>query len=94
MEIPLKIIRIINGIALLFLIFGAYGLAITGAIQVFAALLFFIIFPKNKLIYIYFALVIIFFLIWDRSSMGWLFSIPIFLLFFLTYIIHFQKIKL
>ena len=94
MKTAFKTVKILNTIALLFLLLGGYGLAITGAIQVFAAILFFLIFPKNKLIYIYFALVIIFFLIWDRSSMGWLFSIPIFLLFLLTYIIHFQKNKL
>lgn len=93
MKIPFKITKILNIIALFPLLLGAYGLALTGFLQVIAALLFLLEFPKNKLIYIYFALVIMFFIIWDRNSMDWLFTIPIFLIFFLTYIIHFQKNK-
>lgn len=91
MKIPFTFIKIINIIALLFLLLGGFGLAITGLLQVIAAILFFLEYPKNKLIHIYFGLVIIFFIIWDRNSIDWLFAIPIFLLFFLTYIIHFQK---
>ncbi|WP_333599750.1 hypothetical protein [Flavobacterium sp.] len=89
-----KITEIINIIALLFLLLGAYGLAITGILQVTAALLFVILFPKNKLIYCYFGLVILFFLLWDGHSMDWLFLLPIFLVFFLTFIIYNQKRKL
>ena len=91
MKIPFTFIKIINIVALLFLLLGGFGLAITGFLQVIAAILFFLEYPKNKLIHIYFSLVIIFFIIWDRNSIDWLFAIPIFLLFFLTYIIHFQK---
>ncbi len=91
MEVPIKTVKIINIIGLLFLILGGYGLAVTGAIQVFAAILFLLLFPKNKLIYIYFVLVLVFFAFWDYNSFGWLFTIPIFLIFYLTYIIHKQK---
>ncbi|MCH4829162.1 hypothetical protein [Flavobacterium columnare] len=82
--------KIINIIALLFLVLGGYGLAITGFSQVLAATLYLIAFPKNKLIYSYFALVIIFFAFWDRTF-NWFFTLPILLIFYLTYIIHFQK---
>ena len=93
MKIPFKITKILNIIALFPLLLGAYGLALTGFLQVIAAILFLLEFSKNKLIYTYFALVIMFFIIWDRNSMDWLFIIPIFLIFFLTYIINFQKNK-
>ena len=93
MKTLFKISKVVNIIALLFLVLGPFGLAITGALQVLAALIYLFVYPQDKLIYIYFGLVITFFLIWDRNSMGWLFSIPIFLLFFLTYTIHFEKIK-
>ena len=94
MKLPFKVIEIINIAALMFLLAGAYGLPITGILQVTAAIFFLTVFPKNKLIYIYFGLVIIFFLIWDRHTMDWLFLIPIFLVFFLTYVIYNQKNKL
>lgn len=94
MKTIFKIIEIINIVALMFLIFWVYGLPITGALQVLAAILFVLIFPKNKLIYVYFGLVILFFLIWDRQSMDWLFALPIALIFFLTFIIYNQKKKL
>lgn len=93
MKTTFKILQIINIIALLFLLLGPYGLAITGALQVLAAILFVLIFPKNKLIYIYFGLVILFFAIWDRQ-MDWLFALPAALIFFLTFIIYNQKKKL
>lgn len=92
MKTIFKITKIINIIAFLFLLLGGYGLPITGALQVTTAILFTIIFPKNKLIYIYFILVIVFFTIWDRNSLDWLFLLPMFLIFFLTYIIYKQKI--
>ena len=91
MILPFKITKAINIIALLFLLLGGYGLAVTGFLQVIAALLFLITFPKNKLIYIYFAIVLLFFIIWDKHTMDWLFIIPISLIFFLTYIIYNQK---
>lgn len=91
MKPTLKLIKFINGIALLFLIIGAYGLALTGILQVAAAVLFIITFPKNKLIYYYFGLVAIFFLIWNRKDIDLTFVIPVFLIGFLTYIIYTQK---
>ncbi|MCD0470950.1 hypothetical protein [Flavobacterium sp. JAS] len=93
MKTTFKIIEIINIAALIFLLLGAYGLAITGGLQVLAAILFVLIFPENKLIYIYFALVILFFSFWN-GGFGWLFVIPIYLIFFLTIIIYHQKAKL
>jgi len=94
MQVPFKTVELINSIALLFLLLGGYGLPFTGALQVLAAVFFWTIFPKNKLIYVYFGLVLLFFLLWDRHSFGWLFLLPITLLFFLTYIIYNQKKKL
>ncbi|GGD32212.1 hypothetical protein [Flavobacterium orientale] len=91
MKIAFKIVKIINIIALLFLLLGGYGLAVTGALQVFAATIYLLIFPKNKLIYIYFGLVGLFFLLWDGNDFDYLLAIPIFLIFFLSFIIHFQK---
>jgi len=86
-----KIVQIINIIALLFLLLGLYGIAVTGALQVLAASLFLVLFPKNKLIYIYFGLVALFFLLWTDKEFNWLFLIPIFLIFYLTFIIYNQK---
>ena len=94
MKTVFKIIEIINIVALMFLLLGAYGLAVTGALQALAAILFVLIFPKNKLIYIYFGLVITFFLTWNRQNFDWIFLLPISLVFFLTYIIYNQKKKL
>ena len=93
MKTTFKVLEIINICALLFLLLGGYGIAVTGALQVLAAVLFIIIFPKNKMIYIYFSLVIIFFLSWN-GEFSWLFLLPISLIFFLTFIIYNQKKKL
>jgi hypothetical protein len=93
MKTNLKIIKIINTIALASLLLGGYGLAITGILQVLAAIIFITLFPNNKLIYIYFSLVIVFFMFWDHKTFDWLFAIPIFLIFFLTFIIYNQKKK-
>lgn len=90
MKLPLKYIKLINVIALIFLLFGGYGIAFTGFFQVIAAIFLLLHDPKNKLIYIYFVLVIIFFTFWN-GDFGWLFLIPFTLIFFLTYIIHFYK---
>lgn len=90
-KITFETARIINIIALLFLLAGLYGLAITGALQVFSGILFLLAYPKNKLIYVYFGLVGLFFLLWDRHGFNMLFCIPIFLIFFLTYILYQQK---
>jgi hypothetical protein len=93
MKTVLKITKGINIVAVLFLLLGPYGIAITGALQVLAAILYLIMSPKNKLIYIYFGLVAMFFIFW-QGDFNWLFSIPVFLIFFLTYIIHFQNKKI
>ncbi len=92
MKTAFTITKIINIAALLFLLLGPYGLAITGLLQVIAATVFLFLFPKNKLIYIYFGLVITFFLIWDGKDIDWWFVIPMFLIFFLTFIIYNQKL--
>ncbi|CAC9976504.1 hypothetical protein [Flavobacterium panici] len=93
MKTTFKVLEIINIAALMFLLLGGYGIAFTGALQVLAAILFVILFPRNKLIYIYFGLVILFFLIWN-GEFTWLFLLPISLIFFLTFIIYNQKKKL
>ncbi|SEO53849.1 hypothetical protein SAMN05444671_3718 [Flavobacterium sp. CF108] len=93
MKTTFKVLEIINIAALMFLLLGGYGLAVTGGLQVLAALLFVILFPRNRLIYIYFGLVILFFLIWN-GEFSWLFLLPISLIFFLTFIIYNQKKKL
>ncbi|MDR7209086.1 hypothetical protein [Flavobacterium piscis] len=94
MKTTFKIMEIVNIAALLFLLAGAYGIAVTGILQILAALLFLILFPKNKWIYLYFGLVICFFLIWAGELLNWLFLLPISLIFFLTFIIYNQKKKL
>lgn len=94
MKIAFKIVEIINMIAIMFIMFYVYGIAITGLLQVISAIIFLILFPKNKLIYIYFGLVFIFFWFWDYGSFDWLFSIPLFLVGFLTFIIYNQKLKI
>lgn len=48
MKTTFKIIEIINIAFLMFLILGAYGLPITGLLQVLAAILFVLIFPKTN----------------------------------------------
>ncbi len=91
MKVPFILAKIINIIALCFLILGPYGIMFTGIFQVIAAILFLISKPKNNLIYLYFTLVLLFFIIWDGHTMNWLFVIPIALVIFLSYIIHKQK---
>ena len=86
-----KASKFINITALVFLIFGPYGIAITGFLQVIAALLFLIAFPKNILIYIYFAIVGLFFLFWNEKVFDIQFIIPIGLIIYLSYLIHFKK---
>ncbi|WP_432671900.1 YqjF family protein [Flavobacterium sp. SM2513] len=86
----MRALKILNSIALLFLFGGAYGLPVTGLLQLIIAIVFLIFRPKNKSIYIYFTLVIIFFCLWN-GNFTWLFSIPVFLILFLTYIIHTQN---
>lgn len=94
MKIVVKISKVINIIALLFLLFGFYGIAFTGLFQVIAAVLFLIARPKEKLLWIYFGTVLIFFVIWDNNIIHWqwIFLIPACLIILLTYIIHFKKI--
>ncbi|MCD2260468.1 hypothetical protein [Psychroserpens luteolus] len=94
MKTVLKLSKITNIIALCFLIFGAYGLIFTGFLQVIAAILFLIVCPKDKLIYLYFILVAAFFLLWDGTiaRLSWVLIIPPYLLIHLSYIIHSKKI--
>lgn len=94
MKTSLKIIEIINVAALLCVFASLYGLVFTGFLQVVAALIFIITFPRNKFIYVYFGLVIFFFSLWNGSLKDPLFVIPIFLIFYLTFIIYYQKWKL
>ncbi|WP_047545245.1 hypothetical protein [Psychroserpens sp. Hel_I_66] len=88
----LQISKVTNIIALLFLIWLGYGLMFTGALQVLAAVLFVIAFPREKLIYLYFAIVGLFFLIWQGNPFGWQFAIIVGLMILLTYTIHTKKI--
>ena len=90
MKTIFKITELLNIIGLMFLLFGPYGIAITGGLQVLAGALFIVQFPRNKLIYIYFLLVILFFTSWGHDF-TWLFALPIFLIFFLTFILYKQK---
>lgn len=74
------------------LLAGPYGLVITGFLQVIEALLFVVTFPKSKLIYLYFALVALFFFIWNGNIFGWQIILPIFLIVYLSLTIHTKKI--
>lgn len=89
----LKILKVINSIALCFIIGGAYGLIFTGLFQLIAGIIYIFIFPKNKLIYVYFAFVFLFFFIFKGNIFGWQLMIPIGLMFLLTYIIHIHNKK-
>ncbi len=91
MKLLFKISKVINIIALCFLVLGPYGIAITGFLQVIAGIIFLIVQPKDKHIYIYTIGVCLFFVIWDQSLFNWLFIVPIILMLYLTYIIHFKK---
>lgn len=93
METAFKIVEIINITGLLFLLLGGYEIGATGFLQIIAATLFLLLFPKNKLIYIYFGIVIIFFSFCD-GNFDWLFALPIFLIVFLTFIIYKQKLEI
>ncbi len=92
MKLLIKSTKVINITALCFLLLGPYGLAITGFLQVIAAILFLIAFPIDKYIYVYLVSVCLFFIFWDIDSFfKWQIFIPIALMLFLTYIIHFKK---
>ncbi|WP_460218231.1 hypothetical protein [Psychroserpens sp. MEBiC05023] len=91
MKTVFKISRVLNVLALVCLIGGPWGIILTGFLQVLAAIVFLIVFPKNLLIYIYFAVVGLFFLVWNQKLDTWLFAIPLSLIFYLTYIIHYSK---
>ncbi|WP_298903673.1 hypothetical protein [uncultured Psychroserpens sp.] len=94
MKTTLKTSKIINIIALCLLVLGPYGLPFTGFLQVIAAILFLIVFPKNKMIYLYFILVGVFFTLWDGSitTLNWLLIIPPYLLIHLSLLVHTKKI--
>ena len=89
----LNIAKTINIMALCCLIGGPYGIAFTGFLQVIAAIVFIFTVPKNKLIVLYFFLVLLYFLIWRGDIFGWQVTIPLGLIGLLTYIIHFQSKK-
>ena len=92
MKHVLKASKFINITALLFLLFGPYGIAITGFLQVIAAI--FIcnsISKKTYGFYIYFAIVGLFFIFWNEKVFDWQFTIPIGLLIFLSFLIHSKK---
>ncbi|MGB3608064.1 MAG: hypothetical protein WA775_03740 [Psychroserpens sp.] len=92
MRTSLKVIKDVNIIALCFIIFGPYGFAIIGFLQTIVALMFLIMFPKQKSIYLYFAISILFFLIWPITETYIIFALPLFLTGYLTYIIQTKKI--
>ena len=93
MKLLIKSTKVINIIALCCLIMGAYGLILTGALQVLAGVIFFIAFPKDKYIHVYLGSVTLFFIFWKVDTFfEWQFIIPILLMIYLTYIIHFKKI--
>lgn len=80
------------------LLFLAYlSTMITGALQVFVALILLLVNPKNIHLYIYFALTILFFTLWLVFHIeNWLFLLPVVLAIYLTYIVgeEYQKSKL
>jgi len=92
MKTAFDLSKIINVITLCCLLAGPCGLAITGFLQIIAALLFVVTFPKSKLIYLYFVIVALFFTIWKGNILGWQFILPIFLIVFLSLTIHTKKI--
>ncbi|MBO6606183.1 hypothetical protein [Psychroserpens sp.] len=95
MKTVIKISKVVNIIALLFLLLGLYGLPMTGLLQVIAAILIFAARPKEKLLWVYFGTVLAFFCIWDYKIIQWqwLYIIPPSLIILLTYVIHFKKFK-
>ncbi len=95
MKTVLKISKVVNIIALLFLFLGIYGLPFTGFLQVIAAILIFAVRPKERLLWVYFGIVIAFFCTWDYKIIQWqwIYIVPPSLILLLTYIIHFKKFK-
>ena len=91
MKTLIKISKVTNILALICLLGGPWGIMFTGYLQVLAAVFFLIAFPKSIWIYIYFGIVVLFFQIWNHKLDTWQFFIPIGLIFYLTYIIHFSK---
>lgn len=94
MRTSFQIAKIINIVALICLIAGPYGSMFTGFLQIVAAIFFLITFPKDKWIYSYFTLTALFFItakIAIDTFNGWVIVTPIFLIFYLSYIIHFKK---
>lgn len=91
-----KSYKILNILALFCLLGGPWGLPFTGLLQIIAAIFFLISFPKDKWIYVYF-LITISFLVLTRVFIDsfnlWFFIIPILLVFYLTYILHFKKVN-
>ena len=102
----MKVIRAINIIVLIvplllaligtanedFLIFAALATMVTGAAQVIMALIMLFSKPKNILLNSYFAITILFFIIWwvTNAFDVYIFIIPAMLALFFTYIIYAQ----
>mgnify|MGYP006346396659 CR=1 FL=1 len=101
----LKVLRILNLIAIGipviialcgfikidYLMTALVSTMITGAIQVIVAILYLIFSPRSKSIWIYFfGLFLFVFLVFINLS-DHSFWLPVLLLFYLTYIIHFKK---
>ena len=91
MKIVLQISKVLNILALCCLLLGPYGLILTGALQILAALLYLISNPKSHRIYIYLLITALFLLFWKMDIFGWQFLIPISLMIYLTFIIHTKK---
>ncbi len=86
--------KVLNIMALFCILGGAYGLIFTGLLQMLAAFFFLIAFPKSKFIYTYFIITSLFFVLIKThvfELFGPIFIVPIFLIFFLSYTIHFKK---
>ncbi len=91
-----KSYKILNILALFCLLGGPWGLPFTGLLQIIAAIFFLISFPKDKWIYAYF-LITASYLIIIKIYINFFdlrfFIIPIFLVFYLTYVLHFKKVN-
>lgn len=61
----------------------------TGVAQVVIALILFALDPKDKRLYVYFSITIVFFIVWLGFNItnNWIFSLPPALALFLTYIL-------
>lgn len=97
MTISFQISKVLNIIALICVLGGPYGLPFTGLLQVIAGMFYLYSFPKNKWIYTYFVITIMFLTLLKMglfTVFSWLFIIPpLLLIIFLSYIIHSKKLN-